>query len=788
MQKLLFLGCFLLCRTAFFAQTPDPESIRLDNLYAGTLATVLEEVSQKTGIRFEFDRAKLGQATIVHRATDVRNLLRHICREHDLKYYFGPDGTVHLVGKYERVDTQNLSQKQAHTGPPTARNFTMSGTVKDAQSGESLPFASVGVRGTSIGASTNVDGYFTLLGVPTDTCALTISYLGYETLTVFLSPETPKTGLTLELEPAGQGLAEIVVTAEREDLLQTNGEQVSMIKMSSAKIATLPNVGERDILRAFQLMPGISAANENSSGLYVRGGTPDQNLTLYDGVTVYHVDHLFGFFSAFNPNAVKDVQLYKGGFPAKFGGRLSSVAEMTGKEGNQRTAAGGFDIGLLSANAYYERPFGDRWAVLLAARRSWKSPLYNQLFERFAGETEAPRLPGGGGGLPSFASTVKSYFYDLNGKLTFRPTSRDILSLSLYNGTDKMDNSTKIELPSFGGGDQPDIDFGITDLTKWGNSGASFKWSRRWGERFYSNALVGYSQYFSERDRSAGGSFVDDDGTEQDFRRGTLENNDLRDLTGKVDFEYKTHENNQLDFGLQFTQNRIAYTYAQNDTSTLLDRDEAGLTSSAYLQDKLKLANGRLTLQPGLRVSQFSATQKWYAEPRLSATFKINNSLKINAAAGQFYQFANRVVREDILQGSRDFWILADGERVPVGSAQHYIAGLSWENSAYLFSMEGYRKNLQGLTEYSLRYSVVPGQDVSYDENFYNGTGYAEGIEWLAQRKFGNLTGWASYTLGRVRYNFAQYGAADFPANQDVTHETKLVAQYRWRRFDFSAT
>jgi ferric enterobactin receptor len=267
-----------------------------------------------------------------------------------------------------------------------------------------------------------------------------------------------------------------------------------------------------------------------------------------------------------------------------------------------------------------------------------------------------------------------------------------------------------------------------------------------------------------------------------------LEDNDLSDLTAKTDFELKINDDHQLDFGAQFTQMNIAYTYAQNDTVTILNRDETGATASFYVQDKLEFLEDKITLQPGLRLNHFDLTGKIYYEPRVSLIWQPAPRWRMKAAAGQFYQMANRVVREDILRGSRDFWILSDGERVPVSSAQHLIFGVSRETDGYLFDVEAYHKNLDGLTEYSLRYDVQPGQAVNYDENFFNGRGYAQGIEFLAQKKAGRYNGWASYTLGRVRYNFENYGVADFAAAQDVTHEFKMVHAFRWRRFDFSAT
>lgn len=246
---------------------------------------------------------------------------------------FSIDSTLTITikrGAYTVLDPEDdrpiedIIPQRKYEGLPTKRNYTISGKIVDITSGEPLPFAYVNIRGTSIEANTNVDGYFSLLNVPSDTATITAGFMGYKQVDLFLNPEMESNDLLIELLPVQNSLNEVVITANKDEIMQMSSDNLSMVKLSPAKLAELPNLGEKDIMRAFQLMPGVSAANESSSGLYVRGGTPDQNLVVYDGFTIYHVDHLYGFFSAFNANALKDVQLYKGGFDAKFGGRLST--------------------------------------------------------------------------------------------------------------------------------------------------------------------------------------------------------------------------------------------------------------------------------------------------------------------------------------------------------------------------------------------------------------------------------------------------------------------------------
>lgn len=690
-----------------------------------------------------------------------------------------------------------LSYGQQHTRQKDniikTGDFTISGKVKDLTSGESLPFASVKVLGTNIGTSTNVDGFFTLRKIPADTSTLIFSYIGYTPMVVRLNPVLLKIKLVIELTSSTQQLADVTVTAERESALQTN-QQISTIKMTPASLIKLPNLGERDIMRSFQLMPGVSASNESSSGLYVRGGTPDQNLILYDGFTIYHVDHLYGFYSAFNANAIKDVQLYKGGFESRFGGRLSSVMEVTGKDGNANHFNAGGDLSLLSLNVYAEVPIGKKITTLMAYRRSYKGPLYNKIFDLYQtnnNQTQSQQsMPRGGpgGNIGSSTTTVRSFFYDLNGKVTYRPGEKDLVSISLFNGTDKLDNGQQIETPSFPGGGSGggNSGFDISDLTKYGNIGTSLKWSRQWNGKLYSNTVVSYSNYYSDRDRSNEGSFTDSNGEESTIKNGTLENNDLKDISIKSDLAYDL-ERHQIAAGFYGTKYDIAYSYSQNDTATILDRRDKGKLFGFYLQDKINLFDARLQLDPGIRMSWFDITSKSYIEPRFAATYHVDDRIKIITAVGKYYQFANRVIREDILAGSRDFWILSDDKDIPVSSAIHYIAGISYENDSYLFSVEAYRKNYEGLAEYSLRFTSTMG-GTNYNEYFYHGNGYSEGVEFLAQRKYGKLNGWISYTLAQSRNQFDVYGSGYFPAAQDVRHEFKAIVIQELGRWNFSAT
>ncbi len=759
-------------------------NIQVDGLFMGSLSEFFDKIQDKYGVNISFDHEKFSQFEINERYfnTSLEKVLDQISKKNDLKYTVDEAGTIRF---YEGglVDPNAYIK---YKGEPTRNKVTISGQIKDSKTGETLPSVTILVKGTLKGTTSNLDGFFTLFNVPSDTSTIIISYIGYKDLEIPLNPSLNMKNMSIELVTGTIELDEIVVSGNRDEVFRVN-ENVSMIKLTPAKLGLLPNLGEKDIFRSLQLMPGISAANENSSGLYIRGGTPDQVLVTYDGFTVYHVDHLFGFYSAFNSNAIKDVNVYKGGFESKFGGRVSGVAEITGKDGNQKNFNIGGDISLLSTNIYAEIPIGTKVSTLFAARRSWKGPLYNTIFDTFGPEEqEAPSRPGGGGrpGFSTTSATVASYFYDLNGKITYRPTKKDVISWSIYNGKDNLDNST--EIPSFGG-NFGDLSANTSDITQWGNTGSSLKWSRQWTDKLYTNTLLSYSNYFSNRDRSTTRTITPNDSDSRTIKTGIIEDNNIQDISFKADVQYQLSSKHTFEFGTHLTKNDIDYTYSQNDTISLIARDDAANIYAFYFQDKIRLLNQRLLLTPGIRFTYYENTGENYFEPRLSANYVLTDEITLKAAVGRYYQFAKRVIREDVLQGSRDFWVMADENSIPVTKADHYIAGFSYEKNGFVLDVEGYYKNLTGLSEYSLRFTT-DRDGITYDDNFFDGTGSTLGIDVLLQKSFGNYTGWMGYTLSETKHNFKDFQEEDYPASNDVTNEFKFVNMYNLGRWDFSLT
>lgn len=788
-KKTSIILAFLVFTKLASSQNIDLHEIKLNDLLCCNLHAALSEISQKYPISIVYDEEQFEKIEFssypMNKPLDV--FLDQICKANKLKYFFEDTNTIRVVDKWYDSSSETLNQSTRYLGKPVRTNISLTGKVIDQETRESLPYVAIMVKGTNNGTLSNVDGYFTLLKVSSDTSTISVSYLGYDKKEIYLNPESQLEDLLIEMQSNVINLQEVNVTAEKQDILQVSDVQAGIIKMVPKKLSTLPNLGEKDILRSFQLMPGISAANENSSGLYVRGGTPDQVLVLYDGFTVYNVEHMFGFFSAFNSNAIKDVQLYKGGFDTKYGGRLASVLEITGKDGNQKTFNGAFDLSMMSVNSFIEFPIKDNITATFAFRRSWASPIYNKIFDQFSTENSSSDEPSGRGFGPSENQQTVSYFYDLNGKVTWRAGENDILAFSVYSGKDNLDNSLTTSAPPGFGGDNFQLDLESVDITYWGNTGSSIKWSHKVSDKFYINTLLGFSNYFSVRERSTAGFFARGGEGPNSISRGVNEDNNLLDYTAKADFEYELGKNNHLEFGFQGVYNDIDYTYLQNDTVSVIDRSTQGEVLSTYLQDNISLLQGKLSLTPGLRLNYFSETQQFYYEPRFNFMYKLNEKFRLKGSLGQYYQFAKRVIREDITSGSRDFWVLSDNDKLPVSSSLQYILGFSFETPKFVFDVEAYYKNMKNITEYSLRIQT-DRNGVDYSENFYTGTGFAEGIDFLLQKKSGKLTGWVGYTLGRAINHIDAFGDYDFYASNDVTHEFKIVGSYQFKDWVFAST
>ena len=610
---------------------------------------------------------------------------------------------------------------------------SINGFVRDATSGETLLFANVVLWNTQQGTATNNAGYYTLTGLGAGTYEVVCTYIGFRE---FRQEVTIASGENLRFDialiPDNVVLDEVEVTAEKE--LEEEIRSIGVNQMSVETVQQLPTILEPDVFRSLQLLPGVKAASDYSSGLYIRGGSPDQTLILLDRTTVYNPTHFFGFFSTFNPDAIKDVRLYKGGYPAEYGGRLGSVVDIYNKDGNRVKAAGGLSLGLLASRAFIESPY-KKGSLMLAVRRSTLEPLLAAL--RSADVDGIPN---------SF------YFLDVNGKINFDASDNDKLSVAFYGGTDQLD--------------LPFVDDARIDLA-YGNRTLSANWTHIFSQRLFSNFTFTYSRYFNEPIFEIAGT---------QFNR----TNNVWDISAKGDFEFIPNDQHAFEVGFWSG----SFTFRLRDEFD----GEVGLTEriqspylSVYAQETYK-PNVNWQVQVGVRTNYFAQGDYLRVEPRLSLEHRPNTNIRLQAGYGRYYQFLTLITSE--LFTGFDLW-LTTGEGVRPAYGDQFVAGMKANlTPEWNLDIEVYYRTMEQLFQLDPFLPDAAGFD--YAQLFHFGDGFAYGTELLLQKPSGRLNGFVGYTLGNTKRRFPNINNFDFyPPKFDRRHEINVVANYelsrRWR-------
>ena len=619
---------------------------------------------------------------------------------------------------------------------------SLSGYVRDAETEETLLQANVIVQGTGRGVATNNEGYYTIQDLPPGTYTVAYSYVGYQRRTETVTLESGgERRLDVSLQPTGVTGEEVVVTGQEMDVEQS----LSANEVETALIKELPAVLQPDVFRALKLLPGVKTASDYSSNLYIRGGSPGQNLILLDGATVYNPTHFFGFFSTFNPDAIKDVELYKGAHPVTYGGRLGGVVDIRNRDGNGRETTGGLSVGLLASRGYIEGPLGGsgdsaNGSYMVAVRRSTLEPVLAALRST---NTD---------GIPNAFS-----FYDVNARVNYSPGPNDELSLAVYGGQDQLDLQFQ-EAGRF------DIDYG--------NQTVSADWTHLFGDQTFSTVQVTGSRY-----RSTPAANIANTRFEQ--------TNGVDDVSVNADIEYTPNSTHTLKGGAQWSTLSFQLQEAFDD-SLRFDQDLRGQQAGLYVQDTYE-PNGNWNIQAGLRGSYFSRGDFWRLSPRLSVGYTISPSIQLQAAYGRYHQYLTLETSQ--LFTGFDKWLMADSGVPPSSSNQLAVGVTAQFGTGWQAEVEAYGRTMSDLFRedpYSQDRSGVP-----YARRFQFGEGRAYGLEVLLRRRTGRLTGFLSYTLGRTERRFPTLNESSDGTPQyytpkfDRTHDLTLVGNYRlssaWR-------
>ncbi|WP_340063477.1 TonB-dependent receptor [Ascidiimonas aurantiaca] len=658
------------------------------------------------------------------------------------------------------------------------KEFTLSGFIKEKSSGE--PMFGVNVLIGNTGITTNEYGFFSL-SLPMGSHTVTISYLGFKTLVRTIRLEA-NIKVELELEEEANKLEEVVVTSEIERNtagIQTN--EMSVVSLRSETIKKLPAIlGEPDVLKSIQLLPGVSSVNDAANGFNVRGGSADQNLVLLDESIIYNASHLFGFFSVFNTNAVKDVKLYKGGIPSTYGGRLSSVLDIRQREGNSKAFNGQAGIGLIAGNILLEGPINKKdreqgkGSYMLAARRSW-ADLFTFLSDEF--------------------SDTKLFFYDLNLKVNYELNENNRLYLSGYLGRDNF------EIEDFLG-------------TIWGNASGTLRWTSILNEKLFFQTSAIFSNYDYNLDNLRSGS---------EFRW----NSNITNFNLKPRLSWFINARNTIRLGGE----GIYYHFRPGNISPLQGSaitrqkfaDKFALETAVYADVEQKITP-KLSLRYGLRWSSFyrlgkenirvykegrpltydpeqdqynnnavidtrafgsgDVIERFHGlEPRATIRYLFNKSNSIKLGYNRMYQYLH-LISNTTSATPLDVWA-PSGPFLKPQSLDQIALGYfrSFKKKTYDFNVEVYYKRLNNVTDF------IDGADLLFTENIetevVQGQGRAYGLELQINKNFGKLTGWLSYTLSRAESKVLGINqGAYYPVNNDQRHELNLVGMYdlggRW--------
>ena len=651
----------------------------------------------------------------------------------------------------------SITSLQAQT--PSGK-FTVSGYVRETGSREALIGVNVYLPGTTTGTVTNTYGFYSLTLPAQDSVRLAYSFVGYETVARTLVLRKDQT-INILLTP-GRLLTEVNVNASVSTEKVSETARMSTIDVPVTQIKKIPAfLGEKDVLKVLQLMPGVQKGSEGQTGIYVRGGGPDQNLIILDDAVVYNANHLFGFFSVFNGDAIKSVELIKGGFPARYGGRLSSVIDLNMKDGNREKLHGEGGIGLIASRLMLEGPLtkNKKSSFLVSGRRTYLDVVAAPLIRaQTNGQTNAGY-----------------YFYDLNAKANYDFSPKNKLYVSGYFGRDRFYADDKSLNTSAG--------------LSWGNATGTLRWNHLFNQKLFSNLSLIFSDYkfqISAVERSS-----------SDAETYSLRyNSGIRDFSLKYDFDFYPSPQHSVRAGIQgiyhrFTPSAVVLQNAGiNQAINNIDNIDV-LESGIYAEDTWRPSN-RWRVNGGLRLSYFKQKDAAYLrpEPRISAAFTLKPDLSVKASYALMNQYVHLLSNTGIGLPT-DLWVPTtdrvkpqQSQQVAVGIAKDFTTGGAFAQGLTL-TVEGYYKTMANIINYKEGASFLLINDptaanaVRWEDNVTAGRGWSYGAEFLLQKKTGRFSGWAGYTLSWTQWQFAELnGGQPYYPRYDRRHDVSLVGIY----------
>jgi hypothetical protein len=647
----------------------------------------------------------------------------------------------------------------------TPARYTISGYISDESSGERLIGATILDKKSGHGTVSNAYGFFSLT-LPTDSVYLLATYIGYQPIgRRFKLTENLNINLAL---PTSAVLKEVEIVGQKYERIEDRA-QMSRIDIPIQQIKNVPALlGETDVLKALQLLPGVSGGGEGQSGLYVRGGGPDQNLILLDGVPVYNASHLFGFFSVFNADAIKDVNLTKGGFPARYGGRLSSVIEINMKEGNTNSLHGEGSIGLVASRLTLEGPIQKgKSSFIVSARRTYIDLLAQPIIHA---ALKADDQSGGFG----------YYFYDVNAKVNHQFSDKDRLYLSFYTGRDKF----YLDLTDNQGNTSSTLNSGLG----WGNLTTAARWNHVLSPKLFANTTLTFSRY--KFDTKVGAS----EKTTHDFGMVTENLYDLQyfsgidDITAKIDLDYAPTPDHLIKYGTNVIEHifhpgqfdtHIKDTGNGTNNTTSQGQPNVNATEfAAYVEDDWKVTD-RIRINGGLHFSAFAPGKTTYTslQPRLNARYLLDRGWAVKGSFSTMRQYIHLLTNE-ALGLPTDLWLPTTTIVKPEDSWQTAAGVAKTFGQDYELSVESYYKEMNNVIAFREGASLFQFSD--WQTRVTQGKGTAYGMECFLQKKTGRFSGWIGYTLSWAWRQFDDINQGRrYPYKYDRRHDFEIACAYQ---------
>lgn len=664
---------------------------------------------------------------------------------------------------------------------------TVSGYITDISSKETLIGATILDLKSGRGTITNEYGFYSIT-LPDGPVEFRTGYVGYKPVVI---PFTLYKDTIINIDiPTIDALNEVTIYGNRE-VLGVRGSQMSAIDIPIEQIKAVPAMfGETDVLKALQLLPGVQAGTEATAGLYVRGGNPDENLLLLDGVPVYNVNHMFGMFSVFNPDAIKNVTLYKGSFPAHYYGRLSSVVDIRMKDGDLNQYHGNASVGLVSSKINLEGPIiKGKTSFNISARRTYSDLLLNSaiwLNKQF-----------------DFANTddlsMGYYFYDLNLKLNHKFNDNDRLYVSWYSGDDDIYFNYRSS------------DGAYKEKTRlnwrWGNTVAAIRWNHVLGPKLFMDVSANYTQY-----RHKMGIHIKEDDKKNNYKgsMGINMKSGIYDASFRSDFHWSPSSGQDIRFGGSYTHHKFTPDVMElsMNSSETMDNDSVQTNDfnqtfgsrhivaheyQLYAEDDIELTDV-IKFNIGAGYAGFSVNNRYYnsLEPRLSARFLVTDELSVKTGYAYMTQYVH-LLSNNVINLPTDLWVPVTDKVEPEHSHQWALGAAYSVDGLADFTLEGYYKQMDNLLEYKEGSTYMSG-DTDWQNKVAMGKGWSYGLELMAQRSIGRLNGWIAYTWNKSQRRFDRpgmviNGGRTFDAKYDRRHKLDITCNYKFSdRFDMSAT